>query len=104
VLGVSLATVKNWENGRTTVGEASYARVVRFLGHDPNPAPRSLAERLRAARRAMGISQKTLALKLGLDPSTVRAWEAGRGSVGHGRVRHVLEEFVATVPFTPPEE
>ncbi len=99
-LGVSLATVKNWENGRAKVGEAPYSRVIRFLGHDPNPAPRSLSERLRAARKVMGLSQKALALHLGLDPSTVRAWEAGRVGDGHDRVRQTLEEFMAAVAIT----
>ena len=95
MLRVALATLKNWEKGRAKVGEAYYLKVIRFLGHDPNPVPRSLPERLRAARLASGLSQKGLALRLGLDPSTVRAWEAGRGDSGHERVRQVLEEFAA---------
>jgi transcriptional regulator with XRE-family HTH domain len=96
VLGVSLATLKNWENGRATIGDSYHPRVVRFLGHDPNPAAQSLSERLRKMRKAAGLSQKALALRLGLDPSTVRAWEAGRVGAGHGRVREVLEEFMLT--------
>jgi DNA-binding transcriptional regulator YiaG len=94
-IGVSLATVKNWEKGRTAVSEAHRPQVIRFLGYEPNPAPRSLSERLRAARCAAGLSSKALALRLGLNPSTVRAWEAGRVRHVHGRVRQVLEEFMA---------
>lgn len=94
-LGVALATLKNWEKGRAEIGEAYYLKVIRFLGYDPNPIPRTLPERLRAARLALGLSQKALALRLGLDPSTVRAWEAGRGESGQERVRLLLEEFAA---------
>lgn len=100
-LGVALATLRNWEKGRAKIGEAHYLKVIRFLGYDPNPAPRSLPERLRAARRVSGLSQKALALRLGLDPSTVRAWEGGRGDLGHGRVRQVLGEFVAAACRRP---
>ena len=100
-MGVALATLKNWEKGRAKVGEAYYLKVIRFLGYDPNPVPRSLPERIRAARLALGLSPKALALRLGLDPSTVRAWEAGRGEDGHGRVRQVLLEYVATAECPP---
>ena len=96
-MGVSVSTVKNWEKGRATVGDSYHARVVRFLGYDPSPAPQSLSERLRKARKAAGLSQKALALRMGLDPSTVRAWESGRVGAGHERVREVLEDFMAEV-------
>jgi len=96
-LQVGLATLRNWEAGRTTVSEACRPRVVGFLGYDPTPAPCSWPERLRAARLAIGLDQKALALRLGLDPSTVRAWEAGRGSTGHSRVRQALHEFALEV-------
>jgi DNA-binding transcriptional regulator YiaG len=96
ILGVGLATVRNWERGRAEVHDAYRPRVIRFLGFDPNPV-RSFPERIRAARHATGLSRKALALRLGLDPGTVRAWEAGRGSSGQGRVRRALEEFVVAV-------
>lgn len=92
-LRVGLATLRNWERGRTTVRDGYRPRVIRFLGVDPNPAG-SFPERIRAARHAAGLSQKALALRLELDPATVRAWEAGRGESGQGRVRRMLEEFV----------
>jgi len=92
-LGVGLASLRNWEAGRATVRDGYRPRVIRFLGFDPNPAG-SFPERIRAARHAAGLSQKGLAIRLALDPATVRAWEAGRGESGQGRVRRMLEEFV----------
>lgn len=92
---VSLSSLRSWERGRARVRDEHYPAVIRFLGHDPNPTPRSLPERVRAARLMEGLSQKALALRLGLDPSTVRAFEAGKGEAGYGRVRLVLEDYVA---------
>jgi len=34
-LGVSVATVRNWEKNRTTVAPRFLPRVVAFLGYDP---------------------------------------------------------------------
>jgi DNA-binding transcriptional regulator YiaG len=101
VIGVSTATIKNWEAGRAAIGDASFPKVIRFLGRDPNAAPTSLSERVRAARKATGLSQKGLALSLGLDPSTIRAWEAGQVGYGHERVREALEAFIGAVAITP---
>lgn len=95
-IGVSLSTFRNWERGRAEVREEHYPALIRFLGYDPNPA-RSLPERVRSARLREGLSQKALALRLGLDPSTVRAWEAGEVALRHGRVRQLLLEYVGAV-------
>lgn len=42
-----------------------------------------------------GLSQKALALRLGLDPYTVRGFEIGGGRSGDRRVCQVFEEYVA---------
>jgi transcriptional regulator with XRE-family HTH domain len=52
--------------------------IIQFLGYNPLPAARSLPERLRTARRALGLSQRKMAKKLGVDPATLMGWEAGR--------------------------
>ena len=52
--------------------------IIRFLGFDPSPAANSLPERLVTARRALGLSQRKMAAKLGVDPTTHMGWEAGR--------------------------
>ena len=49
-----------------------------FLGYNPLPAASSLPERLATARRALGLSQRKMAEKLGIDPATLMGWEAGR--------------------------
>jgi transcriptional regulator with XRE-family HTH domain len=52
--------------------------IIQFLGCNPLPAGSSLAERLATARRALGLSQRKMAGKLGVDPATLMGWEAGR--------------------------
>jgi len=52
--------------------------IIQFLGYNPLPAASSLPERLATARRALGLSQRKMAGKLGVDPATLMGWEAGR--------------------------
>ncbi len=76
-LGVNPWTVLNWEKGRTQPPSWSVAAILRFLGYDPFPPPRTLAERLLAKRRAMGWSIRKAAQQLGVDPDTWSDWEKG---------------------------
>jgi len=71
-------TIINWE-GNATVPEVRYMpAIIQFLGHNPLPTPSSLPERLATARRVLGLSQRKMAAKLGVDPATLMGWEAGR--------------------------
>jgi DNA-binding transcriptional regulator YiaG len=36
------------------------------------------SDKLRAARRTLGLTQKAFAERLGVDPTTLRKWEQGR--------------------------
>jgi DNA-binding transcriptional regulator YiaG len=51
--------------------------IFRFLGSDPLPPAQSLPRRLRSARGKLGLTQRQMAERLGVDPSTLREWEAG---------------------------
>ena len=48
------------------------------LGYESQPSANALPERLVTARRALGLSQRKMAEKLGVDPATIQDWEAGR--------------------------
>ncbi len=78
LLGVSPFSVLNWEKHGMTPPTTSMGRVIEFLGYDPIPCGETVAERIRAKRRQMGWSQRELAAALGVDPCTVKDWEAGR--------------------------
>ena len=76
-LGVNPWTVLNWEKDHTEPPIESMPAIIRFLGYDPFPEPKSLVERLLAKRRAMGWSIKEAARQLGVDEGTWGDWERG---------------------------
>ena len=53
-------------------------KVIEFLGYNPLPLPRWVPEKLLVARRLLGLTQKAMAKRLGVDPTTLAAWEQGK--------------------------
>ena len=49
-LNISVATLLNWEKGKTQPADPSLPAIIAFLGYDAFPAATSLPERLQAAR------------------------------------------------------
>jgi transcriptional regulator with XRE-family HTH domain len=76
-IGVNAATITNWERNASTPVIRYMPAIIRFLGYDPTPLPSSLPERLVSARRELGLTQRKMAARLGVDPGTLRDWEAG---------------------------
>lgn len=77
-IGVDEITITNWERNATVPAIRYIPAIIQFLGYDPLPPPDSFFERLAAARKALGLSQRKMAEKLGVDPATLQGWEAGR--------------------------
>ncbi len=77
-IGVDALTLGNWERQRTKPEIRFIARIIEFLGYDPFPEPESFPEKLKTYRMKLGLSQKKLAIKLGIDPATLGGWEKGR--------------------------
>ena len=74
------ATIRNWENSRTSPELHYIPRIVEFLDYVPfNGEPKTLGERIVNYRRLLGITQKELAKSLGVDPSTLGRWERDTG-------------------------
>jgi len=94
-LGVDHQTVLNWERNHTRVSTRFMPQVMTFLGYDPREEPGPLGLRIRALRERQGLSQSALAAKLGLNTSTVNAWERGRVRKLFPTVRRRFEEFLA---------
>ena len=93
-MGVSAETVANWESGKTGPVAAQFRPVVEFLGYDPMPAPTTLAERLEAKRRLLGVTFAQVARHLGWDPGTLARYLSGRWRMPPQRAE-VLETFLA---------
>ena len=76
-IGVHEQTITGWERN-ATVPEVRYIpAIIRFIGYDPQPPADSIPQRLAAARTTLGLSQRKMAAKLGVDPATLMGWEAG---------------------------
>ena len=68
--------------------------IIRFLGYNPLPRPSAIGEQLVWRRTSLGISQKALAARLEVDPTTLARWERGeRKPVGE--ILACVESFVA---------
>jgi transcriptional regulator with XRE-family HTH domain len=77
-IGVDEITITNWERNATTPAIRYIPAIIQFLGYDPLLPAGSFSERLTTARRVLGLSQRTMAERLGVDPGTLQGWEAGR--------------------------
>ena len=77
-LGVTEKTVNTWEVHGTQPGIRFIPNIVAFLGYNPLPPARTLAERIRRCRKSLGLSIVELARQLKIDYSTLGAWELGR--------------------------
>ena len=71
-LQVNQMTVCHWETNRTSPQLRFIPSIVAFLGYSPyHPQSDSLGKRICTRRQVLGISQKKLAVLLGIDPSTL---------------------------------
>jgi len=89
-------TVYNWENNRASPSLNSTPKIIKFLGYTP-PQPKTekktIGERLLIYRRIKGITQKELAKKLGVDPSTLARWERGRSTPLESSIKGITRFF-----------
>jgi DNA-binding XRE family transcriptional regulator len=78
LVGVDTTTITNWEKNRTKPSLRLMPAVIRYLGYSPIDAGGSFGGSIKAMRRHMGISQRHLAMLLGVDPATLARWERNR--------------------------
>lgn len=85
--------------------------VLRFLGYDPYPPPRTtLRERFFSTRRALGLDCKQMGRLYGVDPKTWWWWETGKHAPLSIRIKSLerfleasYDEAVKGWPGNPPE-
>jgi transcriptional regulator with XRE-family HTH domain len=76
-LGVDKTSVFNWEANASSPEIRYMPAIIGFLGYNPLPAVKTLAEQLVRHRTTLGLSQTEAAERLGVDPSTLARWERG---------------------------
>jgi DNA-binding transcriptional regulator YiaG len=76
-LGVHVESLKNWERGVGVPALLQVGAIIRFLGYDPEPEPKTMPERIVYLRRRLGLTQKKLAKALATDAVTLYRWEKG---------------------------
>lgn len=83
-----------WEQGNTEPPVGSIPNILRFLGYDPLPPPRTnLPERLFAFRRVLGLDRKQAGHLYGVGERTWGDWELGHHAPFPGQAAH-LENFL----------
>ena len=100
-LGVHVESLKNWERGAGSPTIRQIPKIIKFLGYDPESAPKTILEPSLNARRLLGLTQKELANTLEVHPVTVYRWEQGL-SVPPAKTVHRLLELVKEKPSTTP--
>ena len=96
MLGVSEASIWQWENNRTKPKVYLVPRVYDFLGYAPYAPTDRFGDWLRQARSGLGLSRRKLGAELGLDVTTIDRWERGQGrptDASRARIRRLLERF-----------
>jgi transcriptional regulator with XRE-family HTH domain len=102
MLGCRPATLGTWEKGRVAPDVPFWPAILRFLGYDPRPEPEGFGGRLKRAREDEGLTERDLARRLGLDPSTVSAWERDAIRHPYPRIRAVFERWLAAMEVKRP--
>lgn len=85
-----------WESGLANPLPRHYGQIVRYLGFDPGPTGESTVAKLEAARRALGLTQREFAAKVGLDEGSLCRWARGSRTPSlwmAGRLKAILAEL-----------
>ncbi|MBL6614572.1 MAG: helix-turn-helix transcriptional regulator [Reyranella sp.] len=105
-MGIAVETLINWEKDRTRPVAAQFRPVIDFLGYDPSPEPKILAERVEAKRRVLGVTFEQVANYLGWDTGSLSRYLNGTWRLSSDR-QGTLEAFLssgnqAVVTLLPP--
>jgi len=93
LLGVTEASVDDWEKHRTDPMVHLIPRITQFLGYTPPFFHgQTTGQKIVAYRYVRGMSQRALALTLKVDPGTLGRWERDE-SFPTGELKLRLEPF-----------
>ena len=95
-IGVIPDVITHWELNRCEPRTRYVPKIIEFLGYVPFSMGESFPEKLKAYRMLKGLTQVQLADELGVDPTTVRLWEAGAQKPMR-RLRERIEQMIHPV-------
>ncbi|MBL8311197.1 MAG: YifB family Mg chelatase-like AAA ATPase [Burkholderiales bacterium] len=96
-IGVAEWTIINWERGTTTkVPDRYFAKVIEFLGYNPEPEPSTWGARLKWKRRLLGLTATAFGKMIGVSVDTIQAWERGQMPPTFVVHREAVAGFLAT--------
>jgi ribosome-binding protein aMBF1 (putative translation factor) len=67
--------------------------IIRFLGYNPLPEAKSLAEQLVRQHTTLGLSREAAAVAIGVDAGTLARWERGEREPA-GELLRQVERFL----------
>ena len=77
-IGVTKCCIMYWETGRNEPTVPYIPKIIEFIGYCPYIPTRSLVEKLKQVRWALGLSQRRVANILKTDVSNIAGWEEGQ--------------------------
>ncbi|MBS1683240.1 MAG: helix-turn-helix domain-containing protein [Bacteroidetes bacterium] len=77
IVGVSTDIVTLWENNQSDPTAKFVAKIIQFIGELPPIFPDTFAGRVKAYRYRHGLTHAQMGKLVGVDGSTIGAWEAG---------------------------
>jgi transcriptional regulator with XRE-family HTH domain len=78
LLGVDKSAIVGWEANRRQPYFKSISKIIQFLGYNPYGDAKSPGERIIILRRLLGVTQKELADRIGVDYHVIGPWEQGK--------------------------
>lgn len=96
LIGAEEATIVHWELNQTRPAIQFYPAIIEFLEYNPLPQGETVAEHLLFSRQTLGLTQRELAVKLGVDPTSIANWEH-KARAPIGRYRDMLERLFESI-------
>jgi transcriptional regulator with XRE-family HTH domain len=76
-IGVDKTSINNWENNLSKPSLPYMPAILLFPGYNPLPPSKKWSERLVHGRKAIGMTQREAAQRIGVDMGTLAKWERG---------------------------
>lgn len=104
-LGVSETSIYNWENNIASPSLYSIPKIIKFLGYIPDSfKAKTPGEKIATSRRLLGLTQKELAHRLRIDPSTLGRWEKDKSRPSKKELKlldNLFTSLSSDYPFLP---